>query len=211
MIAKRIEKIHNHRRTIRKVHLHSRKPIQLILGTLIHRAVGVIKVLAEEAVSQYVDSETRDVFKVAQWKWNIDKGAPLWKRLFFKWIFLPFQGFAFRLGIPTPKEVVIESDPDGRTRKTFRWWEDEGIFACADQAEVGCLEEHWGYTNLPFGRLMPPGSAQYGVTIFPRKQRGSQQWAKLAFPIILKDRKQEEREQRILRDGLAELNRVLDR
>jgi hypothetical protein len=168
---------------------------------------------AEQSISEHVNTantETRDVFKVAQWKWNIDKGAPLWKRLFFKYAFLPFLSFSFRLGIPTPKEVIVDADEHGRVRRTFRWWEDEGIFECADQAEVGCLDEHWGYTNLPFGRLMAPGSGQYGVTIFPRKKKGSRQWAKLAFPIILKDRKLEEREQRMLLEGLAELNRALD-
>lgn len=164
-----------------------------------------------QSITEQPNTETKDVYKVAQWKWNIDKGAPQWKRLFFTWIFLPFQSFAFKLGIPTPKEVLVETDERGRVRRTFRWWEDEGIFDNASQAEAGCLEEHWGYTNLPYGRLMPPGSAQYGVTIFPRKKKGARQWAKLSFPFILKDRKKEEREQRMLAERLATLNQVLDR
>lgn len=164
-----------------------------------------------QSITEQPDTETKDVYKVAQWKWNIDKAAPLWKRLFFTWIFLPFQSLSFRLGIPTPKEVIVEADEKGRVRRTFRWWEDEGIFDSAEQANAGCLEEHWGYTNLPYGRLMPPDSAQYGVTIFPRKKKNSRQWAKLAFPFILKDRKKDERERRAVAQCLEQVNQVLSK
>lgn len=159
------------------------------------------------------DTKPRDVWKVAQWKWGIDVGSPWWKRWYFKYIFLPFQSFSFKLGIPTPKEVVVESDEQGRTRHTFRWWEDEGIFDDPDQADAGCLEEHWGYTNLPYGRLMPSESGQYGVTVFPRKKdpKKSHQWAKPKSTFVIKDRAKEEREQRDWKESLRKLNQVLDK
>lgn len=158
-----------------------------------------------------IKPEPKEVFKVAQWKWNIDEGSPWWRRFFFKRIFLPFLSFSFQLGVPTPKEVIVEADENGRVRKTFRWWEDEGIFEHPEQADAGCLEEHWGYTNLPYGRLMPPGSGQYGVTIFPRKQKDAKKWAKPKFPFLIKDRKRDEQEHNELAACLKELNKNLDR
>jgi hypothetical protein len=160
---------------------------------------------------QSVLPDIKDVFKVAAWKWGIDAGSPRWRQVFFKWVYLPFLGFAFRLGIPAPKEVVVESDEFGNTRQIFRWWEDIGIYHDEDQADAGCLDEHWGYTMLPYGRSMPPGSGQYGGTVFPRKKKGSRKWAKPKFPFVLKERAEEERYQRELKEHIAELNRVLDR
>lgn len=167
---------------------------------------------AERSITEQSCADTRDVWKVAQWKWGIDKGSPHWKQLFFNWIFLPFLDFAFKLGIPSPKEVVVETDENGRVRRIYRWFEDEGIFDDPDQADAGCLDEHWGYTNLPFGRLMPSESATYGRTIFPRKQdpKKALQWAKPKSTFVIKSRKQEEQQQRTLTDYIAQLNRILD-
>jgi hypothetical protein len=159
-------------------------------------------------------TDTRDVWKVAQWKWGIDAGSPRWKQLYFKYVFLPFQSLSFKLGIPTPKEVVVEYDNhDHVIRRTFRWWEDEGIFEDPDQADAGCLDQHWGYTNLPYGRLMPSESGTYGRTIFPRKRdrKQSHRWAKPQSTFVIKDRIKEERQQRTLAEQLTRLNQVLDR
>lgn len=166
-----------------------------------------------ESIIEQPRPETKDVYKVAQWKWGIDAGSPLWKRLFFKWIFLPFQSFSFRIGIPTPKEVEVTSDEHGRVTRVFRWWEDEGIFDDPEKADAACLEEHWGYTNLPHGRLMHSRSGTYGVTIFPRKKdrKQSHKWAKPKSTFIMKDRVKEERDQQILNKYLARLNQALDR
>lgn len=168
---------------------------------------------AQRTITEQPSPETRDVWKVAQWKWGIDRGSPRWKQLFFKWIFLPFQSFSFKLGIPTPKEVEVTSDEHGRTRRIFRWWEDEGIFDTPEQADAGCLEEHWGYTNVPYGRLLPSQSGQAGITIFPRKKdpKKSHQWAKPKSTFVIKDRAKEEREQQDWKECLRRLNQVLDR
>lgn len=168
---------------------------------------------AERSIVEQPQPEARDVWKVAQWKWGIDAGSPWWKRLYFKYVFLPFQSFSFRLGIPTPKEVEVTADEHGRVRRVFRWWEDEGIFECEEQADAGCLEQHWGYVRLPYGRLMPPDSGQYAGTVFPRKRSPSEshQWAKPKSTFVIKDRKQDERKDETLAVALAKLNQVLDR
>jgi hypothetical protein len=204
----RINKIHSHLRNQHRETLPlTRKTSPLRQGTLIPRERKAAARMQAEASLP----ETKDVYKVSAWKWGIDDGSPRWRQLFFVWIFLPFLDLAFKLGIPTPKEVSVESDEYGNTKRIFRWYEDEGIFEHEDQADLGCLGEHWGYTLLPYGRLMPPNSAQYGGTVFPRKQRGSRKWARPRFPFVIKDRSEEERHQLALQESLAELNRVLDR
>lgn len=149
-------------------------------------------------------------FQVEQWKWGIDAGAPRWKRLFFNWVFLPFLGFSYKLGIPTPTERIIESDEEGNVRVIHRWFEVEGIFEHEDQADAGCLDEHWGYTQLPYGRLMPPGSGQAGGTIFPRKKKGARKWARPRFPFLIKPIAKEEQDQETIKSALARLNKILD-
>lgn len=158
----------------------------------------------------HIDSP-RDVYKVSQWKWNIDKTEPWWRKVFFRRVFLPFLDFSFgTMKVPIPKEVVVESDEQGRVRRTYRWFEDEGIFPDADQADAGCLAEHWGYKRMPYGRLMPAESAQYSGTVFPRK-KNPKKWANPKLALIIKDRIKEEREQQTLSNALARLNQVLDR
>lgn len=154
--------------------------------------------------------EPRDVWKVCQWKHDVDVSEPWWRRAYFRFIFIPFLNFSFKLGIPAVKEVVTESDEQGHIRQRFQWYEDQGIFESAEAAEAGCLGERWGYCKLPFGRLMPPDSAQYSGTIFPRK-KNSKKWARPQLSLIIKDRHQDEQEHNELAACLRELNHVLDR
>lgn len=167
---------------------------------------------AERSITEQSSPDIRDVYKVAQWKWGIDEGSPWWKRFYFKYIFLTFLSWSFQLGIPTPKEVEVTSDEHGRVKRVFRWWEDEGIFECEEQADAGCLEQHWGYVKLPLGRLMPPDSAQYAGTVFPRKKdpKKALQWAKPKSTFVIKDRAKEEREQQEWQECLRRLNQALD-
>lgn len=153
----------------------------------------------------------RDVYKVAQWKYEIDPSEAWWRRAYFRYIYLPFLNFSFgRMGVPAVKEVAVESDDSGNVRRVFSWYEDEGIFESEDAARAGCLGERWGYTKLPLGRLMPSESAQYSGTIFPRKKNPTK-WAKPVLSLVINDRKQIERERQCLQECLTELNRVLDR
>lgn len=156
---------------------------------------------------QSIHPEPRDVYKVCQWKWGVDEGSPWWKKFYFKHVFLRFLLFSLKLGIPTPKEVLVESDERGRVRRLFRWFEDEGVFDTAEQAEAGCLGEHWGYTRIPYGRLMPPESAQYSGTIFPRK-KNPRKWAKPVLSLVIKDRRQDEQEHETLMEYLEKINRL---
>lgn len=156
-------------------------------------------------------SSPREVFKVAQWKTDIDPTEPWWRRAYHRWIYLPFQNFSFGvMGVPTVKEVTVESDANGSIKRVFSWFEDEGIFEHEDEADHACLGERWGYKKMPYGRLVPPESAQYSGTVFPRK-KNPRRWAKPTLSLIIKDRKEDERASAELAECLAELNHVLDR
>lgn len=155
--------------------------------------------------------EPRDVWKVSQWKWNVDAGTPWWQRWYFRFAYLPLLLFSYRVfKVPAVKEVLVESDEHGKLRHTFRWFEDEGIFDHEDQADAGCLGEHWAYCRLPYGRLMPADSAQYSGPVFPRKQN-PKKWANPQLSLVIKDRKQDELKDKNLADALSHLNQVLDR
>lgn len=161
---------------------------------------------AEESIN--TSPEPRDVYKVSQWKWNIDEGSPWWRKFYFNRIFLPILNFSFGvIKVPAPKEVVVESDAQGRTRRTFRWFEDEGIFDCPEKADAACLGERWGYVRLPYGRLMPPDSAQYAGTVFPRK-KNAHKWARPTLSLVIKDRKRDEQEQKTLTEYLTKINQL---
>lgn len=162
------------------------------------------------AESSLPSPEVKDVFKVLQWKHDVDATEPWWKRFFFRHVFLRFLNFSFWLGIPAVKEVIVESDDQGRVRRTFRWCEDQGIFSNEEQADAGCLTERWGYTKLPYGRLIPPESAQYGGTVYPRKNN-PRRWHKPVFSLVVKDRIEEEQERATLAQCLQALNQELDR
>jgi hypothetical protein len=153
----------------------------------------------------------KDVWKVSQWKTAVDPTEPWWRRAFHKYIYLPFQDLSFGvMKVPTVKEVIVESDDKGHVRRTFRWFEDEGIFETEEQADAGCLGEQWGYKRMPFGRLMPVESSQYSGTVFPRK-KNPKKWSKPVLSLVTKNRKEEEREKQALAECLTELNHVLDR
>lgn len=208
MTKSRLSRIHLNR------HSHNRSQhLSLNLKTI--RQIPDMSILPEKAEAARMQAEREveqpcEVWKVAQWKHDVDPTEPWWRRFYFHYVFLPFLNFSFKLGIPAVKEVVVESDKKGRVRRTFRWFEDQAIYPTEEQANAGCLGERWGYTCLPFGRLMPPESAQYSGTIFPRK-KGSRKWAKPTLSLVIKDRKQEEREKTTLAQCLNELNRNLDR
>jgi hypothetical protein len=157
--------------------------------------------------------EPRHVFKVSVWKTKPDASAPWWQRWFHRFVYLPFQNFSITvMKIPPVKQVVIESNSQGSTHKTFGWFEDIAIFEHEEQADAGCLTESEFYTRLPFGRLMPEESAQYeyGAPTFPRR-KNPKRWAKPVLSLIIKDRKEDEKKDQTLAAALTKLNQVLDR
>jgi hypothetical protein len=153
----------------------------------------------------------RKVFKVSEWKWGVDAGSPWWRRAFFKYAFLPFINFSFGVvGIPTPKECEVTSDENGRVTKKYSWFEDVAILPDEDMADNACLNEHTGYKPMFYGKVAPHESGQSSGTIFPRKKKGSRKWANPALSLVIKDRKEDERERETLAECLKQINQVLD-
>lgn len=154
--------------------------------------------------------EPCDVFKVSEWKWNVDKGSPWWRRAYFRHIFLRFLNFSFGfMKVPTPKGAKVTADEKGRVTTTYFWFEDVAILDDEDKADAACLNEHTGYKRMRFGQIAPSESAQYSGTVFPRK-KDPKKWANPKLSLIIKDRVKEGREQQVLSQALARLNQVLD-
>lgn len=149
-------------------------------------------------------------WKVSVWKDDIDPSAPWWQRFYFKQIYLRFLDLSFKLGIPKTKEVIVESDEHGNVKRTFQWFEDIASFDTEEQADAACLTERYGYMEIPHGRSAPFESAQLKGTVFPRK-KNPRKWSKPVLSLIVKDRKQEEKEQDLIKKYLDRLHQALDR
>ena len=146
------------------------------------------------------------IWMVAHWKWELDPATPWYRNLFFKYIFRPFIHFSWNvMKVPCPKGMEI----DGR-KQTILWFENGGFFSSEDQAEIACMSNWHGYKDVPLDRAFPPESAQYSSLVFPRQKNPRQHRKAPTFTLILKDRAEEERKAQVLKESLAELNRVLD-
>lgn len=154
--------------------------------------------------------QPREVFKVSEWKWGIDEGSPWWRRFYFKYVFLRLLDFSFGvMKVPTPKGVEIKSDDKGKITRRYFWFEDIAILDDEDKADAACLTEHAGYKRMLYGQVAPSESAQYSGTVFPRK-KNPRKWSQPTLSLVIKDRKQEERQQQTLAEYIAQLHRVLD-
>jgi len=153
-------------------------------------------------------TETLDrVWMVAHWKWELDSGTSWYRRMFFKYVFRPFIHFSWQvMKIPCPKGIEIEGK-----KQRILWFENGGFFSSEDQADIACTGEWHGYKDVPLDRCFPFESAQYSSLVFPRQKNPRQYRPTPTFNLVLKDRNDEERKARTLKESLAELNRVLDR
>jgi len=159
--------------------------------------------MSAERFTQHVDR----VWMVAHWKWDLDAATSWYRKAFFKYVFRPFIHLSWRwFKIPCPKGVEIE----GRRQRIF-WFENGGFFSSEDQAETACSSQWHGYKDVPLDRSFPVESAQYSSLVFPRQKNPRQHRKAPTFNFVLKDRHEDLRQQRALKESLAELNRVLDR
>lgn len=150
--------------------------------------------------------EPEIIYHVSQRKYNIDKRCPWWQKWFFRYVYLPFNRFAFRyMQIPAMDEVEIHGK-----KMTFCWYEDEGVFDDEHAAENACLGEFWRVKPLFKNRVYPTETAQHIGHRYPRAKKPDR-YLKPTFALITKDRKQDQREQKTLSESLAQLNQVLDR
>ncbi len=147
------------------------------------------------------------IFVVRQWKTTLDPNARWWQRWFHRFLYLPFNELALKVfKLPPATSVTVEGH-----KATFGWIEDAGFFTDEDQADLACLTDRYSYQPVTFGRAFPAESAQcLGPTIFPRATRPRKRAAPI-LSMVIKPRRQDDRERRQLADTLAQLNQVLDR
>jgi hypothetical protein len=127
------------------------------------------------------------VHHVSQRKYNIDSRSPWWKRAFFRWIYLPFNRFAFiHLNIPALDEVEINGK-----KLTFCWYEDEGIFEDEHAADAACLGEFWRVKPMDLNSVYPPSTAQRNGHRYPRAKKPDR-YLKPTWDLMTVSRKEQE-------------------
>jgi hypothetical protein len=147
------------------------------------------------------------IYAVKQWKETLDPTARWWQHWFHRFVYKPFNEFSLRvMKIPPVTSFTVEGD-----RVSFSVVEDGGFFGSEHEADLACLTEHDSYQGLPYGRVFPRRSAQcVGPTIFPRAKRPLKRAVPI-FGMIIKSRKEDDRERRTLAQQLNHLNQLLDR
>jgi hypothetical protein len=200
MTKTRIEQINQLRRTSR-----SSQRRQVIRANQIHRVGQLLKfsvIQEQNVIPERLTESSEVIYHVGQRKYNIDARCPWWQRWFFRCAYLPFNRFAFKcFQIPAMDEVEINGK-----RLTFCWYEDQGVFDDEHQAENACQGEFWRVKPLLKNRIYPAGTAQHISHRYPRDR-----YAKRTFALIVKDRKEDEKERSTLAECLRELNHTLDR
>jgi hypothetical protein len=147
------------------------------------------------------------IFAVRHWKDTLDPSAKWWQRWFHGLVYLPINELALKVfKIPPATSVTIEGP-----KVTFSWLEDGGYFSSEDEAELACLTDRHSYQRMTYGRAYPADSAQcVGPTIFPRA-RNPRKRAQPVLAMLIKPRKEDDREREQLARTLTKLNQVLDR
>jgi hypothetical protein len=208
MIRNRINRIHD-RQIQSQLRSHSHKvtlthPDRMIfLPRPLHREV-------EAEVRAERELETPKVgYLVIQWKDHPDRSEPHWKHWYFRWIYTPFFQFSHWLGIPKAKQIRIETDEQGRTRKILSWFENGGIFDDEDKADLACVEKTDGYKPLWWNTQASRETAEIGGVVFPRAKK-PRRWFNPRMRLILKDRKQEDNDRRMIADFIRRMHQVLD-
>lgn len=147
------------------------------------------------------------IYAVRHWKCTLDRSATWWQRWFHRLVYLPVNELALRVFKLPP---VTSATIDG-SKITFSWLEDGGYFGSEDEADIACLTDRYSYQQMTYGRAYPPESAQcVGPTIFPRAKNPRKR-AKPVLAMLLKPRKEDDREREQLAQTLTKLNQVLDR
>lgn len=143
------------------------------------------------------------IFTVVQWKNEIDLDSPWWKRLYYKLIYCPFMEFSLKVvKLPKPTEATIEGK-----KVHFSWLEIQEHFSSADEADLACVGERWGYKDYPFGRSLPSSSGQVGNgPVFPRARNPRKRIKPIMEMTILPRRRITK-----LEGEVARLHQVLDR
>lgn len=149
-------------------------------------------------------------YLVIQWKDRPDAREPWWVHFFYDHVYVPFQRFSFKyFNIPRAKQRTVEVLPDGTRRETYSWFENGGFFDSSECADLACVDEQDGYKPVYKNRSAPRESAEIGQVVFPRS-KNPKRWAKPTLSLIVKDRKQDEREQQSWKECLRRLNQILD-
>lgn len=89
-------------------------------------------------------------FPTFVWKYNLDAHSPLWKKLFHRWVYLPFVRFAWdKMGIVLPEAKLLPNANLPHGALLVKEW--QGVFTERWKAEQEASKHlHGGYTEVAF-------------------------------------------------------------
>ena len=104
--------------------------------------------MSEKAQVSEIDYPLR-VFPAFQWKYNVDEKSPWWKRIYFRFIWLPFARFSYFKMKIIPFERL---EPDG----SLSWKEQQGVFVReVDAHREASKYRYGGYSEVRFNAPEP--------------------------------------------------------
>lgn len=103
---------------------------------------------SEKAPASSIDYPLH-VFPAFQWKYNVDEKSPWWKRIYFRFLWLPFARFSYFKMKIIPFERL---EPDG----SLSWKEQQGVFTRERDAQREASKyKYGGYSEVRFNAPEP--------------------------------------------------------
>jgi hypothetical protein len=85
-----------------------------------------------------------NVYPAFQWKYNVDENSPWWRKLFFRYVWLPFARFSYCKMKIVPFQRL---EPDG----SLSWKEHQGVFVREEDAQREAAKyAYGGYSRVYF-------------------------------------------------------------
>lgn len=134
------------------------------------------------------------------WKYDVDEQSPWWKKIFFRYAWLPFARFSyFKMGIIPFQRL----QPDG----TLEWKEQQGIFIKEEDAEREAAKHAYGgYDKVALN------ASEAAITIINRSHfPASDAWLQYERHAAQAGTREETIAQRTLQTALNESQKVIDR
>ncbi len=111
--------------------------------------------------SSFEIPEQDEVSLVSQRKYKPDPSRPWWERLFFQWIWLPFNRFSIKV---MNIGALAGVDAEGN----LFMLEEEGVYLDDEVAQKNCKGEFWCVKKIPLNMSFPGETVQYKGHVYPR-------------------------------------------
>ena len=117
---------------------------------------------SEKALDETLDYPL-NVYKAFQWKYDVDEKSPWYRRVFFRYVWLPFARFAYCKMKIIPFQRL---EPDG----SLSWKEEQGVFVREEDAQREAGRHAFGGYSRIYFNAPEPGRTVVGRTAFPNSE-----------------------------------------